>query len=87
MQNPHILYEMAKLRHKDLLDEARMQRLIKESQGNRQAPRIGPVVIVGIALAAAIVIVLVDPVILLPQDSEVWLGDFTKLLDSLGVIV
>ena len=84
MYSPHIQYEMAKLHHKDLLDEARREKLIKDSGGSSG---VHPALMVGAVLVLVIVLGLVDPVILLPQDSDVWLGDFDKILGSSGVII
>lgn len=76
MHNPNAYLEMAKLRHKDLLDEARRERLVREAGGR---PGIHPGVIVGLLLAGIIVVALSDPVVVLPQDSQ--------LFDLLGAII
>lgn len=76
MYNPHVHYEMAKLHHQELLDEAKKQRLIKKSGG---ASGIHPGVVLALVLVGVIVLGLVDPVIVFPPDS--------RLLDILRSVI
>jgi tetrahydromethanopterin S-methyltransferase subunit G len=76
MYNPHVHYQLAKLHHKDLLDEARRQKLIKDSG---RSSGIHPGLVLGLILAGVIVIGLVDPVIVFPPDS--------RLLDLLRSVI